>query len=270
VNAVAPAWPVVPGAYAIGDATGAIAVCTLTDEQLYPLVAALPGVAIAGRLNTANLGIEDLVVNITANPRLRFLLICGKESPVFQPGQTLSALMSGGVTDDRRIVGAAGHDPVLRSVPVECVDHFRRQIELVDRVGETRSEAIAAIAAELQARAPGPLDEPLPQGALGRREFTSIAPGGRREPLWYDPKGFFVVALDHAAGEIVIRHYARDYTPAHEMRAHSAEAIVLGLLREELVSQLSHAGYLGAELAKAEAALRLGLRYEQDRPLRAA
>src|SRR5690348_12506171 len=46
--------------------------------------------------------------------------------------------------------------------------------------------------------------------------------------------------------------------------------MLLGLLREGLVSQLSHAGYLGGELAKAEAALRLGsdVRYEQDRPLR--
>jgi tetrahydromethanopterin S-methyltransferase subunit A len=44
--------------------------------------------------------------------------------------------------------------------------------------------------------------------------------------------------------------------------------MLLGLLREQLVSQLSHAGYLGAELARAEAALRLDLAYEQDRPLR--
>jgi hypothetical protein len=44
--------------------------------------------------------------------------------------------------------------------------------------------------------------------------------------------------------------------------------MLLGLIRERLVSQLSHAGYLGAELAKAESALRLGLRYAQDRPLR--
>src|SRR5207245_2601021 len=45
---------------------------------------------------------------------------------------------------------------------------------------------------------------------------------------------------------------------------------LLGLIREGLVSQLSHAEYLGGELAKAEAALRLGVRvrYEQDRPLR--
>jgi hypothetical protein len=44
--------------------------------------------------------------------------------------------------------------------------------------------------------------------------------------------------------------------------------MLLGLLREGLVTQLSHAGYLGEELAKAQAGLLLGLRYDQDRPLR--
>ena len=44
--------------------------------------------------------------------------------------------------------------------------------------------------------------------------------------------------------------------------------MLLGFIREGLVSELTHAGYLGAELAKAETALRLGLHYEQDRPLR--
>jgi hypothetical protein len=44
--------------------------------------------------------------------------------------------------------------------------------------------------------------------------------------------------------------------------------MLLGLLREGLITQLSHAGYLGEELAKAEAALRFDLRYDQDRPLR--
>src|SRR3982074_2112201 len=129
-------WPVVPGAYALGDPTAPVAICTLTDDQLYPEVAILPGVAIAGRLNTANLGIEDLVVNVTANPRLRFLLVCGKESPVFQPGQTLAALMRAGVTPERRIVGAAGHDPGRHNIPMEWVDRWRRQVELVDRIGE--------------------------------------------------------------------------------------------------------------------------------------
>lgn len=59
-----------------------------------------------------------------------------------------------------------------------------------------------------------------------------------------------------------------DNTPAHRSSGHSAEAILLGLIRENLISQLSHAGYLGGELAKAETALRLGVEYHQDRPLR--
>ena len=44
--------------------------------------------------------------------------------------------------------------------------------------------------------------------------------------------------------------------------------MLLGLLRDGLVTQLSHAGYLGEELAKAQTALQFDLRYDQDRPLR--
>ena len=44
--------------------------------------------------------------------------------------------------------------------------------------------------------------------------------------------------------------------------------MLLGVLRDGLVTQLSHAGYLGEELAKAQTALQFGLRYDQDRPLR--
>jgi len=77
-----------------------------------------------------------------------------------------------------------------------------------------------------------------------------------------------VITLDRPADQIVVRHYRPDHTPAHEMRGRNGSSMFLGLIRQRLVSQLSHAGYLGAELAKADAALRLGLRYAQDRPLR--
>jgi hypothetical protein len=99
-------------------------------------------------------------------------------------------------------------------------------------------------------------------------KFTSIWPGGIREPLQYDQKGYFVITLDREQEEVIIRHYLPDHTPAHEMRGRSAGPMLLGLLRERLVTQLSHAGCLGEELAKAEAALRFDLRYDQDRPLR--
>jgi tetrahydromethanopterin S-methyltransferase subunit A len=98
--------------------------------------------------------------------------------------------------------------------------------------------------------------------------FAEIRPGGRRrDPLGHDPAGYFVISLDRQDAKIVVEHYHADHAPAHRMRGRSAGPVLAGLLRERLVTQLSHAGYLGAELAKAEAAMRLGLRYEQDRPL---
>ena len=51
-----------------------------------------------------------------------------------------------------------------------------------------------------------------------------------------------MIRVDAPANEIVLRHYLPDNTPAHEMRGRSAEAMLLGLLREGIVSQLSHAG----------------------------
>ncbi|HEX6062440.1 MAG TPA: hypothetical protein VF001_10255, partial [Candidatus Limnocylindria bacterium] len=247
-----------------------VAICTLTDDALYGTLARLPGVAIAGRLNTANLGIEDLIVNVTANPNIRFLVLCGKESPLFRAGQTLRALVANGTTADRRVLGAEGFNPVLGNITLERIDRFRRQVELTDRIGESDPSVIEATARELSARDPGAFEVAGAADPLGAdiSPFVQLKPGGQRDPIWYDPTGFFVITLDRPAGEIAVRHYTREYSPAHEMRGHAAEAIVLGLLREGLVSQLSHAGYLGAELAKAEAALRLELHYEQDRPLR--
>src|SRR5207245_9374864 len=98
--------------------------------------------------------------------------------------------------------------------------------------------------------------------------FASIRPGSQRETLIYDPKGYFVISIDPDQREIILRHYLPDHTPAHEIRGRVATSMLLGLLRDGLVTQLSHAGYLGEELAKAQSALQFGLRYDQDRPLR--
>jgi tetrahydromethanopterin S-methyltransferase subunit A len=274
------AWPVTPGAYVVTDPTAPVAICTLTSPEITASAAALPGVAIAGRIYTPNLGIEKIILNVTSNPAIRFLLLCGRESPIFHPGQALQALFRDGVDADQRIIGATGHLPVLRNITPERVAAFVRQVELVDCTGEMDLTVLEARVRSLAARSPGAFAERLEDthaqhnSALAERgqdaaQFTPIRPGGRREPLAYDPKGFFVITLDRPAREIVLRHYLPDTTPQHLMRGHSAEAMLLGLLRTDVVSQLSHAGYLGAELAKAEAALRLNLHYEQDQPLRA-
>jgi tetrahydromethanopterin S-methyltransferase subunit A len=266
-------WPITSGAYKVGDHKAPIAICTLTSNDLMERLAKLPRVAISGRVYTVNLGIEKIILNITANPSIRFLLLCGKESAVFHPGQALLALANDGVTSERRIIGARGHLPVLSNVSMDRIALFRRQVQLIDRIGETDVEALATAVRDLGARDPGQFKERVGDVELElvtneSSRFVNLHPGGRRQPLAYDPKGFFVITLDRPAGEIVLRHYLPDNAPAHEMRGRSAETMLLGLLRKDLISQLSHAGYLGAELAKAEAALSLELYYDQDRPLR--
>jgi tetrahydromethanopterin S-methyltransferase subunit A len=262
----------------VGDPAAPVAVCTLTSTELIAPLAALPGVAIAGRVYTPNLGVERIILNVIANPHVHFLLLCGVESPVFHPAQAIRALMHRGMAPDGRIIGAEGPVPVVRAVSAARVEAFRRRVELVDRAGALDVDALAAVIAELTRRAPptrtaagaGPEAPPTSTADEPRRESIAVLrPGGHRRPLTYDPVGFFIITLDRPAGEIVCRHHRADYTPAHEMRGRNAEAMLLGLLEAGLVSQFSHAGYLGSELTKAETALRLGLPYEQDRPLRA-
>lgn len=270
------AWPIIEGSYRVGDPAAPVAICALTSDELLAPLASIPGVAIAGEVQTANLGIERIILNITANSAIRFLLLCGKESRLFRQGQSLIALIENGVDEARRIINAEGYEPVLRTVTPQQVATFRRQVELVDWIGERDLETLRTRIASLAARTPGRFEDAQQENAGPatvanlQASFTPIRPGGQREPLIYDPKGYFVITLNRSEGLIILRHYLPDHTPAHEMRGRSAEPMLLGLLREGLISQLSHAGYLGGELAKAEAALRLGdrIRYEQDRPLR--
>jgi len=271
-----PDWPVIGGSYVVGDPEAPVAVCSLTSADLMQPLARLPGVAIAGRVVTPNLGIEHIIGNVTTNRALRFLLLCGKESPVFQPAQALRALLANGVAPDKRIIDAQGPLPVLKNLPLAQITAFRRQVELVDCTGTIDLTALAQQIQSLVQRNPGPFTEEwehdnkqsrTTSGEEQQESFIRLKPGGKRQPLLYDPKGFFVITLKQAEKEIVVRHYLPDQTPAHEMRGRSAESLILGLLREDLISQMSHVGYLGIELAKAEMALRSGWHYEQDRPL---
>jgi tetrahydromethanopterin S-methyltransferase subunit A len=265
-------WPSMPGAFVVGDRNGSVAVCTLASNKLMAPLAMLPGVAIAGRVYTANLGIEKVIAHVTDNLAIRFLVLCGRESPFFKVGQSLKSLGLNGITPESHIVGAQGHLPQLNNLQPSRIEHFRRQVEVIDCIGETDLGRLDTVVQELIARNPGRFGEAAPfldqTGSMeAEGEFKILHPGGHREPLAYDANGFFVISLDRKVSEIRVHHYLPDNTPAHSMSGRNAEAILLGLLRHGLISQMSHAGYLGSELTKAETALRLNLKYEQDQPL---
>jgi tetrahydromethanopterin S-methyltransferase subunit A len=156
---------------------------------------------------------------------------------------------------------------VLPRLTVEQVDEFRAAVNVIDCIG---TDDLAAIAERVAHFADAPRTRLVTRRPIDvpADEFVVLPAGGSRsKSIEYDPAGFLVITIDESARQIRMRHYRSDNTPAHEIRSRNGEAILLALVRNGLVTQLDHAGYLGAELAKAETALRLGLRYVQDRPL---
>jgi thymidylate synthase len=77
---------------------------------------------------------------------------------------------------------------------------------------------------------------------------------GKRE-LRFDPHGNFTVTVDHEAGEIVVEH-SFEGMRIGEYRGKTAEAIEDQLARDVALSEISHALYLGREIARKEMELK--------------
>ncbi|MEW5759233.1 MAG: DUF4346 domain-containing protein [Candidatus Thermoplasmatota archaeon] len=94
----------------------------------------------------------------------------------------------------------------------------------------------------------------------------------KNKKLIYDPLGFFLIFIDRKKNEIILEHYKGIYDGKKIVTGRlnkiivgkNAEEICHTLARENIVSRIEHACYLGRELMKAEEALRKGERYEQD------
>lgn len=78
-----------------------------------------------------------------------------------------------------------------------------------------------------------------------------------------DPAGYFIIRLDYAEKQIIVEHYDYDKNLLHRVCGKDARNLYWTLIENHWVSDLSHAAYLGKELAFAEVALRKGWDYEQ-------
>ncbi len=83
-----------------------------------------------------------------------------------------------------------------------------------------------------------------------------------------DPRGNFVITVDYGSNEIVMEHTSPGNVKIGEFRAKSAEEMTRNILtKEKVISLIPHALDIGLELMKADIALKLGLHYNQDKPL---
>jgi tetrahydromethanopterin S-methyltransferase subunit A len=268
-SAVTCSWPPHPGEYIVGDPTGSVAICTLSSRELPPklTVAAGPDLAIAGRCDTENIGIEKVVLNLLANSHIRWLVLCGVEAQGHRAADAFLRLKERGVDANMRVLEAASWRPVLKNLTLVDVARFREQIELVNLIGETNVSKIVEAALEAAKKPTAALSFQRANNPDGTTSHVERLQARAPKTLRLDKAGFFIVLPQASKGLIICEHYENSGRLAHVIEGREAAVIAATAIQEGLVTQLDHAAYLGRELTKAEIALKTGMHYEQDAAL---
>jgi tetrahydromethanopterin S-methyltransferase subunit A len=84
------------------------------------------------------------------------------------------------------------------------------------------------------------------------------------EPVVMDKAGYFVILPLADQRVLHVEHYAYDNTLLRVIDGANARSVYTMIITNGWVSELSHAAYLGKELAKGELALEHGFKYVQD------
>ena len=181
-KAPADGWPVISGDYIVGDPESPVAVTTLAShieaelsgaaiagpcktenlgiEKVVANIISNPNIRfIAGPCKTENLGIEKVVANIISNPNIRFLILAGAEVQGHITGQSFKALHENGAdADKKKIIGATGAIPFVENVPLEGVERFQQQLEIVDLIDTEDVGAIQSKINECIEKDPGAVE----------------------------------------------------------------------------------------------------------------
>jgi tetrahydromethanopterin S-methyltransferase subunit A len=263
-------WPPVPGEYFVFcDGPGCpVAVSTLGNVELAEgLARNRPReLCIVGKTETENIGVEKVVKNTITNPTIRFLLLVGRDPEGHRSGGTLLALWENGVDDGMRVIGSLGRRPILRNVTRGEVEAFRKQVLVVNLIG---CEDIAVIVEKIKE-----LSQSINTSYSYSKHFRTnsveistvpVVRAKEPEKVEMDKAGYFVIIPHPKKKVITVEHYSYDNRLLRIIEGEDARSIYHTIIENGWVTQLSHAAYLGKELAKAELSLKLGLKYTQDK-----
>jgi len=100
------------------------------------------GAALAGTLQTENIGVEKIIANVVANPNIRYLIVCGQEVEGHRSGEALIAFIQNGINERRIIIGTDALTPYLFNLPIGAIDRFRKQVEVINLINVTDPEEV--------------------------------------------------------------------------------------------------------------------------------
>ncbi len=261
-------WPPVIGEYFVVDKATPVAVSTLASVQLAEELAHRKpnGLAIVGKTETENIGIDKVIKNIVTSPTIRYLILAGTEPKGHLTGKTLLALVENGVDENGRVIGSPGKRPILRNVSAREIQAFREQAQIIDMIGCENVDEISAKIEELSQQTVAPCGCSECGGRLPI-EISTTPTMIATEPsdvVAMDKAGYFVIVPLTDKGAINVEHYSYDNSLLRVIEGTSARAIYHTIINNGWVTELSHAAYLGKELVKAELSLQHGFKYIQD------
>jgi len=215
-------WPAYPGEYVVGDAGSNVAVLIIGRGA----VDVPPDLFnIKGIMKTENVGLEKVVLNVISNPRIRFLVVCGKEEFGHFPADAVLCLIRNGTDEEKRIIGAKSAIPFLCSVPKEAVERFRSQVKVVDLVHPKDVNEIVAMDPIYQFE-DDRRDELVKELELLKEEKVDDLPG---DPIFLEVRGL-MQASDvigkrmHRTADVIIEGFLR--MPSEELNTRADFAIV--------------------------------------------
>ena len=80
-----------------------------------------------------------------------------------------------------------------------------------------------------------------------------------------DPKGYFVILPKEDEQRIYVEHYDYENRLLRIIRGQDARSLYWEIIHQDWISEMSHAAYLGKELARAELSMQKGFPYVQDK-----
>jgi thymidylate synthase len=125
-------WPVYfKEVLKLGDLKSNVGIVTLWTP-LEKIVSGLKetSYALVGQLYSQG-GVNFIVRNILANPKIRYLIICGKEHKRERSGQALINLIKKGVDKDNRIIGTK-NGRIDKEIPKKAIEEFRKGVKVFD------------------------------------------------------------------------------------------------------------------------------------------
>jgi tetrahydromethanopterin S-methyltransferase subunit A len=268
-------WPTVVGEYSVLNKSAPVAVSILASLKLEEKLVKLKpdGLCIVGKTETENIGIDKVVKNIVTNPAIRFLIVAGKDTEGHHSGKTLLALWENGVNKQMRVIGSPGRRPILKNVSSSDVDAFRKQIKIENMIGCENTTAVIQKVKELSKKAASLVSVSSSTSCCEKDSICKPKPtmgppkikAKKTDSIKLDKAGYFVIIPSKKNKTITVEHYSYDNKLLRTIEGTNSRDIYLTIINNKWITELSHAAYLGKELARAELSIKKGFKFVQDK-----